>query len=62
VKSKTGETYGDPLEMVDAEKMRRVRRAAELWLSRHPEAAGLTVRFDVIAVRGRRIECVREAF
>ena len=62
VKSKAGETHGDALEMVDAEKVRRVRRAAEAWLARHPEAARLTIRFDVIAVRGRRLECVREAF
>ncbi len=31
VKSKAGERFGDPLEMVDAEKVRRVRRAAEAW-------------------------------
>src|SRR3954454_11487807 len=40
VKSKGGERYGDPAEMVSAEKMRRVRRAAEAWLARHPECAG----------------------
>ena len=62
VKAKTGERFGDPTEMVDAEKQRRVRRAAEGWLARHPEAAGLTVTFDVVAVRGRRLERLSEAF
>jgi putative endonuclease len=62
VKSKSGRGYGDPLEMVSPEKVRRLRRAAELWLARHPECAGCQVRFDVIAVRGRRLECVRQAF
>jgi putative endonuclease len=62
VKSKAGEAFGDPLEMVDAEKARRVRRAAEAWLARHPEAAELQVRFDVVAVRGRRLEAIRGAF
>jgi putative endonuclease len=62
VKSKTGDAFGDPLEMVDAEKTRRVRRAAEAWLARHPEASRLRVRFDVIVVRDGRLEVVRQAF
>jgi putative endonuclease len=62
VKSKGGVGYGDPAEMVSAEKMRRVRRAAEAWLARHPECAGCEVRFDVVAVRGRRLECLHAAF
>ena len=62
VKSKAGSAFGDPVEMVTAEKVRRIRRAAEMWLARHPECAPCEVRFDVIAVRGRRLECVRQAF
>jgi putative endonuclease len=62
VKSKAGAGYGDPAEMVSAEKMRRLRRAAEAWLARHPECGECEVRFDVVAVRGRRLERVRAAF
>ena len=62
VKSKAGDEYGDPAEMVSREKLRRLRRAAEAWLARHPECRGCEVRFDVVAVRGRRLECVRAAF
>jgi putative endonuclease len=62
VKSKTGTVYGDPLEMVTPEKVRRVRRAAETWLAWHRECGGCAVRFDVIAVRGRQLECLRGAF
>jgi putative endonuclease len=62
VKEKTGPRFGDPLEMVDAEKQRRLRRAAESWLARNPQAAGLVVSFDVIAVRGRRLSRVAQAF
>jgi putative endonuclease len=62
VKSKAGKGYGDPAEMVSAEKMRRVRRAAEAWLARHPECGGCEVRFDVVAVRGRRLERLGDAF
>ena len=62
VKEKLGEGFGDPLEMVDDEKQRRLRLAAEAWLARHPETAGLQVSFDVIAVRGGQLERVAEAF
>jgi Holliday junction resolvase-like predicted endonuclease len=55
VKSKSGERYGDPLEMVDAEKRRRIRRAAEVWLTARPELARCRVRFDVVAERSGRL-------
>ena len=56
VKSKSGDGFGDPIEMVDERKVRHVRRAASAWLALHPELRGLDVRFDVIAVRAGRIE------
>jgi putative endonuclease len=62
VKEKAGDWFGDPLEMVDEEKQRRLRQAAESWLAAHPEAGGLRVSFDVMAVRGRRLQRVPEAF
>jgi Holliday junction resolvase-like predicted endonuclease len=62
VKEKRGRRYGDPLEMVVDEKQRRLRRAADGGLARHPEAAGLRVSFDVVAVRSGRLERVAEAF
>lgn len=55
VKQKSGDGFGDPLEMVDAEKRRRVRRAASAWLAARPALAGLRVSFEVAAVRGRRV-------
>jgi Holliday junction resolvase-like predicted endonuclease len=48
--------------MVDEEKQRRLRRAAEAWLARHPEADGLRISFDVIAVRNGRLQRVAQAF
>jgi putative endonuclease len=62
VKEKSGERFADPLEMVDEEKQLRLRLAAESWLARHPETAGLRVSFDVIAVRHGRVQRVAEAF
>jgi putative endonuclease len=62
VKAKFGTGFGDPEEMVDAEKRRRLRRAAGAWLARHPESAGLIVSFDVIAIHGSRLRRLGEAF
>jgi len=51
----------DPLETISYEKRRRIERAAEAYL------AGLSgtppqVRFDVVAVRGQRVDLLRNAF
>ena len=62
VKEKSGERFGDPLEMVDEEKQRRLRRAADTWLAAHPETNGLLVSFEMMAVRDGRLERVPEAF
>jgi putative endonuclease len=62
VKEKASAEFGDPAEMVDEEKQRRLRRAAEAWLARNPEASGLTISFDVVAVRGNRLQRIAQAF
>jgi putative endonuclease len=62
VKQKSGTGFGDPLEMVDAEKQRRVRRGAEAWLAAHREYAGLELSFEVVGLRGRRLVRVRDDF
>jgi putative endonuclease len=62
VKAKAGERYGDPFEMVTEEKQRRLRRAAEAWLAANPELVELQPRFDVVAVRGGRLERLGQAF
>ena len=62
MKEKRGAGFGDPLEMVTAEKQRRIRRAAASWLADRPELDGLLVGFDVVAARGGRLERVPDAF
>lgn len=62
VKSKGGERFGDPLEMVTPVKIARIRRAADAWLGLHPELARLQVRFDVIAERAGAIDHLPDAF
>ena len=56
VKAKGGPGFGDPLEMVGPEKVRRLHRAAESWLARHPECRDLDLRFEVVAVRPGGLE------
>jgi putative endonuclease len=62
VKEKAGVGFGEAAEMVDEEKQRRLRRAAAAWLAAHPEAAGLSVTFDVVVVQSGRLERLAEAF
>jgi putative endonuclease len=63
VKSKSGPRFGDPLEMVTPEKIRRIRRAADVWLARHasdhPECR---ITFDVIVERAGRLQRLGGAF
>jgi len=58
VKEKGGLSFGHPLEMVDAEKVRRVLTGARAWLAMHPEAAGLELVVEAAGVRGRQVERV----
>ena len=56
VKFRAAEEFGGAREAVGAEKERRVRRAVEGFLARHPELAGLDVVLEAAAVSERRIE------
>ena len=62
VKEKNGPLFGSAVEMVDEEKQRRVRLAAEGWIASNPEQGGLEVSFDVIAVQEGRLVRLAEAF
>jgi putative endonuclease len=62
VKAKADGRFGDPLEMVTAEKARRIAIAAGAWLAAHPELAGCQARFDVVAERDGKLERVANAF
>ena len=58
VKEKGGPAFGDPLEMITEEKVRRVHAAASWWLRSRPDLAGLELQFEAVGVRGRRVERV----
>ena len=51
VKAKSGPGFGDPLEMITSEKLRRLAQAGESWLATHPEAAGLEIAYEAVAMR-----------
>ena len=53
VKQRPDETAA--IEAVTAQARRRIARAAALWVSRHPQAAGLDQRFDLVLAPPRRI-------
>jgi putative endonuclease len=53
VKTRRSDNLGVPAEAVGPVKVRRLRRAATLWLAAHPAVRG-QVRFDVISVRPNR--------
>jgi putative endonuclease len=58
VKAKSGIGFGDPLEMIGPEKLRRLWRAAEVWLAGRSDCRGLEVRFEAIAIREGRLRRV----
>jgi putative endonuclease len=50
-----GDTFGGGLAAVDAEKRRRVTRAARAWLSQHPEVRDCDIVLEAVAVSGHRL-------
>jgi len=56
VKERARDLFGGGIGAVNAEKRRRVRRAAASWLQAHPETAALEIRFEVAAVTDGRVE------
>lgn len=65
VKARRGTSYGTPEAAVDDRKQMRIRRAAEVFTSQN-SAAGVAIRFDVVAITGdgrkRKLEILRNAF
>jgi putative endonuclease len=56
VKQRRGSDFGGAFGAVNAEKRRRVRTGARVWLSRNPQRPDVRIGFDVVAVEGRRLE------
>jgi Holliday junction resolvase-like predicted endonuclease len=58
VKAKDGPGFGDPLEMITREKLRRLWQAGDAWLASHPESTGLEVVYEAISIREGRLSRV----
>ena len=65
VKARAGTDLGRPEEAVDERKQERIRRAAQVYATRH-RVLEVPMRFDVVAITGagrhRRLELIRDAF
>ena len=62
VKGKSGTGFGDPLEMVTPEKVRRVRRAAAAWLAANPSTAAVRSDSTSSPRAARKLERLAQAF
>jgi putative endonuclease len=62
VKAKSSGDLGDPLEMVGAEKVRRMRAAAEGWLASNSLVSSCEARFDVATERAGKLTVLVDAF
>ena len=58
VKAKRGDRFGDPLEMIGPEKLRRLVQAAQTWLAGRSDCGGLEVRFEAVGIRDGRLRRV----
>jgi putative endonuclease len=50
VKSRSGESFGDPLEAITPKKRREIARAAAGWLREHSPSGAREIRFDAVGV------------
>ncbi len=63
VKYRSSSKAGDPLEAVDARKIRKICRASAAYLNYHREFSDLQVRYDVIGVYdNEQIRHIENAF
>lgn len=62
VKYRKDDRFGDPKEAVNARKMEKICRCADVYLYRFRIPADTPVRFDVVAVTGEHIQWIQNAF
>lgn len=61
VKARRTADFGPAASAVDVNKQRRIRRLAIEWLRAHDVHAD-SLRFDVVAITGTRLELIENAF
>lgn len=53
VKTRTGSTYGYPVQSISGSKIRHIRNVANIFLSEHKEFNSYNVSFDVFEIETR---------
>lgn len=62
VKYRADRRGGHPLEAVDRNKMRRIRRSAQFYLMRYGFPETTPCRFDVVGILGEEVVHIENAF
>ena len=62
VRSRRRPCFGAAADTMDAAKQRRVVRAAQCWLQRHPYATFSALRFDVVVIDDGHLRWIPNAF
>lgn len=62
VKYRRGGTCGDPAEAVTPQKQKRIRHTARYYLYKKGGGGDVFCRFDVVAILGKEIRLIRDAF
>jgi len=62
VEVKARKTLQSAMEAVSISQQKRIEAAADCWLSRQPDYTGLSLRFDLIAIRPLRLPIHIKAF
>ena len=62
VKYRRNAAYGTPAEAVNLRKQQKICKVADYYRMKHRVSDGQACRFDVVAIQGRNIRLVRDAF
>lgn len=62
VKYRAGSTCGSPLDAVGSRKQRQILKVAKYYLMKNDMTMDTPCRFDVVAVEGKKITLLRNAF
>lgn len=62
VKYRAGSTCGSPMDAVGSRKQRQILKVAKYYLMKNDMTMDTPCRFDVVAVEGKKITLLRNAF
>lgn len=62
VKYRNDDRFGTALEGVGSAKQEKICRCADWYLWKHPAEGDVQIRFDVVAVCGKEIQWIQNAF